>query len=123
LPKPSEIAECVVLDGESVWVVNDTLVINSTITINTEVIVYGDLEVTNNGILAINGTTITVFGCLELQNASSLLFTLTPEEFEELENNGILNRTVISFNPLCDLDDFGQVSVTNGQSTYFLRLF
>ncbi len=113
-PKPAELAECTVIDGNSVWVVNGSLTVNSTTTVNNPVIIYGDLQVTDSGLLVVNGTTISVYGCVDIKNQSSLVVTLTPQEIEELQNNGVLNRTVVTYSPLCDTaNDFGIISISN----------
>lgn len=116
-PKPATDALCRIIDGVPQWVVNSTLTVNDTVSFNEDVIIVGDLVVTSGTEVQLNsGATITVLGCPQING--SLAVNLTPEEIEELNNSGVLNRTALIYDIACvDESQFNQVAIKNQQGT------
>jgi hypothetical protein len=112
-PKPHPLAQCFVIDDNLVWVYNGTLTVDNSTTIESELIVLEEFVVTMSGVLVLENSTVRVFGCIDLQDGSTLELILTEEQIQQLINGHLLNVTLLVYNSVCQNPQFDNVRIKN----------
>lgn len=99
------------------WVYNGTLTVDNSTTIESELIVLEEFVVTMSGVLVLENSTVRVFGCIDLQDGSTLELILTEEQIQQLINGHLLNVTLLVYNSVCQNPQFDNVRIKNEGSS------